>query len=75
MGQDLEATGGYYYSEPRVRPGVVGAKLGIRGAEWPLIVLVALAVAVPTALAPAYALAAAAVRWCSASSSSTRRRC
>ena len=39
----------------------MGAKLGIRGAEWPLIVLVALAVAVPTALAPVYALAAAVV--------------
>ncbi len=39
----------------------MGAKLGIRGAEWPLIVLIALAVAIPTALAPVYALAAAAV--------------
>jgi putative inorganic carbon (hco3(-)) transporter len=39
----------------------VSARLGIRGVEWPAIVLLALAVAVPTALAPMYAVAAAAV--------------
>ena len=37
------------------------SRLGIRGAEWPAIVLIALAVAVPTAFAPLYALAAASV--------------
>jgi O-antigen ligase len=36
----------------------MGGRLGIRGAEWPPIVLIALAVAVPTALAPVYAVAA-----------------
>ena len=36
----------------------MGARLGIRGAEWPPIVLIALAVALPTALAPVYAIAA-----------------
>jgi O-antigen ligase len=36
----------------------VGGRLGIRGAEWPPIVLIALAVALPTALAPVYAIAA-----------------
>ncbi len=33
-------------------------RVGIRGAEWPVIVLIALAVAVPTALSPVYAIAA-----------------
>jgi O-antigen ligase len=33
-------------------------RVGIRGAEWPIIVLIALAVAVPTALSPVYAVAA-----------------
>jgi O-antigen ligase len=36
----------------------MGERLGIRGAEWPPIVLIALAVALPTALAPVYAIAA-----------------
>jgi putative inorganic carbon (hco3(-)) transporter len=36
----------------------MGGRLGIRGAEWPPIVLIALAVALPTALAPLYAIAA-----------------
>jgi putative inorganic carbon (HCO3(-)) transporter len=36
-------------------------QLGIRGAEWPQIVLIALAVSVPTAIAPVYALAATAL--------------
>jgi O-antigen ligase len=36
----------------------MGGRLGIRGAEWPPIVLIALAVALPTALAPVYAIAA-----------------
>jgi putative inorganic carbon (HCO3(-)) transporter len=35
------------------------SRLGIRAAEWPWIVVIALAVAVPTALAPMYALLAA----------------
>jgi O-antigen ligase len=39
----------------------VGARLGIRGAEVPAIVLIALAVAIPSALAPVYTLAAVAV--------------
>jgi O-antigen ligase len=39
----------------------VSGRVGIRAAEWPLIVLIAVAVAVPTAFAPLYALAAAAV--------------
>jgi putative inorganic carbon (HCO3(-)) transporter len=38
-----------------------GARLGIRAGEWPLILLIAVAVAVPTALAPVLAVAAAAV--------------
>jgi O-antigen ligase len=36
----------------------MGERVGIRGAEWPPIVLIALAVALPTALAPVYAIAA-----------------
>lgn len=36
-------------------------RIGIRAAEWPLIVLIAAAVAIPTALAPLIALAATAV--------------
>src|SRR3954447_8033370 len=39
----------------------MGGRLGIRAAEVPVIVAIALAVAVPTALAPLHALAAAAV--------------
>jgi hypothetical protein len=36
-------------------------RLGIRAGEWPLILLIAVAVAVPTAFAPLLAVAAAAV--------------
>ena len=36
------------------------SRVGIRGAEWPWIILIAVTVAVPTALAPLYAVAAAA---------------
>src|SRR3954470_8146979 len=39
----------------------MGGRLGIRAAEVPVLVAIALAVAVPTALAPLHALAAAAV--------------
>src|SRR3954463_4579758 len=38
-----------------------GARVGIRAGEWPLIVLIAVAVAVPAAFAPVLALAAAAL--------------
>jgi putative inorganic carbon (HCO3(-)) transporter len=38
-----------------------GNRVGIRAGEWPLIVLIAVAVAVPTAFAPLLAVAAAAV--------------
>src|SRR3954453_20873734 len=38
-----------------------GARVGIRAGEWPLILLIAVAVAVPTAFAPVLALAAAAL--------------
>src|SRR6478736_3530165 len=37
----------------------MSGRLGIRGAEWPQIVAIALAVAIPTALAPVYAVLAA----------------
>ena len=45
---------------PRSSRREVTSRVGIRGAEWPWIVLIALAVAIPTAFAPLYALAAAA---------------
>ena len=54
----------------------MSGRVGIRGAEWPLIVLIALAVAIPTALAPV--LRARSRRRCcssSAPSSSTPARC
>ena len=63
-GQDMETSGRLLLHEPvrvgaRSRPWAGGSASA--RAEWPVIVLLALAVAVPTAFAPQYALAAAAV--------------